>query len=289
MGAHKTATTRLQACLELLRAPLSARNIEYLNVTSSRNLFDPDLRRAGNGKISVADAISAIRQRGASAVPWDCDIILSYENALGGLRDVLSPGPVGYAQAPSRLRVIEGVFAEWDIKIFYGVREFGSFFSSAYSETARSHETRLPEEVSSALAADHMSWSNLLERLTKVHRGGEIQVFRHEDYRKHEREILQLVSGLPAELIADLPSDDYHGSLSMLAARAIVKARPFTNPKRYREKVAFSKALEAAFPVTPDNPKVNLWTPEQRSRLEVKYQEDLNRLEAMPGVNLLTF
>ncbi len=291
IGPHKTATTRIQACLGDAQERLAEQGIEYRTIKQITRLFKGKLQGAGLGRISVEDALDVIRPRLETPV-WQCDnLVLSFENIVGVSRHVLIPGDGGYAQLDNRLGLMAGLFKDRDVTIFMATRRYDKFLDSAYSEAVRARFDQTASALGMFLSEDHLRWTSFVERTRALFPEAKLVMWQHEDYRANEAAILARLSGADAKMFStDLPNDDYRVSLSRDAVTALLAVHPYTEFKNLRDgQQQMAEALAQAFPSTAENPAVTLWDDAQREALKERYAADIATLRARSDVEFLSF
>ncbi|WP_147127018.1 hypothetical protein [Shimia ponticola] len=291
IGPHKTATTRIQACLGTKTDDLEQAGIGYRSVKQISRLFKGKLQGAGLGRISLDEAYEHIAPR-LDQEEWQHDrLVLSFENAVGVSRHTLIPGDGGYAQLERRLTLLARVFSERDLTVFLAVRRYDKFFDSAYSEAVRARFDQPARALGTFLAEDHLRWPSFVDRVRAICPAAKIVMWQHEDYRTHEADILASLSGSSRDMFqTGLPEADYRVSLSRDAVTALLAVHPYTDFKNLRSGAQdMAEAVAQAFPVTTENPAISLWSDEQRDLLNARYSEDLARLKSRKDVEFLTF
>ncbi|MEM1302063.1 MAG: hypothetical protein AAGH17_05720 [Pseudomonadota bacterium] len=291
IGPHKTATTRIQACLGAKSDALEAAGINYRSVKQISRLFKGKLQAAGLGRVSVDEAFDQIAPRLDYPEWQQDDLVLSFENAVGVSRHTLIPGDGGYAQLERRLSLLTRLFADRDLTLFFAVRRYDKFMDSAYSEAVRARFDQPARALGTFLATDHIRWPAFLDRVRDICPTAKVVVWQHEDYRAHEAAILARLSGGDAATFASgLPEVDYRVSLSRDAVTALLAVHPYTEFKKLRDGAQdMAEAVAQAFPVTDQNPPVSLWSDDQRSALMAEYTADVATLKSRKDIEFLGF
>jgi len=291
IGPHKTATTRIQACLGARNDALDAAGIGYRSVKQIARLFKGKLQAAGLGRVTLDEAYEQVAPRLENDA-WQHDrLVLSFENAVGVSRHTLIPGDGGYGQLEQRLTLLSRLFADRDLTLFCAVRRYDKFLDSAYSEAVRARFDQPARALGTFLAEDHIRWPAFVDRVRTVFPTAKIVMWQHEDYRDHEAEILARLSGGEASLFQDgLPEADFRVSLSRDAVTALLAVHPYTDFKNLRDGAQdMAEALAQAFPVTPENPAITLWSEADREVLTTRYGEDLSVLKSRKDLEFMEF
>lgn len=282
IGPHKTATTRIQACLGAVQQGLEEHGVAYKTVQQTAKLFRGKLQAAGLGRMTLEEALTDMAPRLAGD-EWQQDhTVISFENAVGTSRHVLIPGDGGYSQLDRRLGLLAQVFADREVTVFLALRSYDSFLNSAYSEAVRARFDTLPDALGPFLFTDHIRWPAFVARVQALLPKAKVKIWQHEGYRDAEKTVLAAISGAPeAAFEAEPPEGDYRVSLSRDAVRALLAVHPFTDFKRLKDGAQdMAEAVAQALPVTKTNPRVSLWNAAQTRALKTRYAEDIAALSA---------
>lgn len=291
IGPHKTATTRIQACLGAKQDALETDGIGYRTVKQISRLFKGKLQGAGLGRLSLDEAYADIAPR-LDQDTWQHDrLVLSFENAVGVSRHTLIPGDGGYAQLERRLGLLTRLFEGRELTIYLALRRYDKFFDSAYSEAVRARFDQPAQALGVFLSGDHLRWTSFVDRVRTISPQARIVVWQHEDYRDNETAVLAQLSGADQDMFMDgLPEADYRVSLSRDAVTALLAVHPYTEFKNLRSGAQdMAEALAQAFPVTVNNPAISLWSDDQRRELQERYEQDVAAVKARSDVEFLDF
>jgi hypothetical protein len=287
IGAHKTATTRLQSILHTNTDRLDAAGLHYVPTRKMGMLVRPDFRRAARGRTAPDAAGDAIGGR-IRAHTGDADhTLISFENALGGVDDLLLDRPAPYHQADALLGSLSQAFAGYDARLFLSVRSYAGFYNSAYSELARQGNGVPADQVAARMKAFGFSWVDLVKRVQAQWPGTPVTIWKYEDYRDNEPAILSRLTGLPEDTGWTIPDADARPAISATAARALVALGPPLQGLYVQPQV--TAALAEAFPVTGPKDAIRLFTKTQEKPFDKAYRADLKTLAAMDGVDLVGF
>lgn len=287
IGAHKTATTRLQSILHANSDRLDAAGLHYVPTRKMGMLVRPDFRKAARGRIPPDEAGTAIGAR-IRAQTGDADhTLISFENALGGVDDLLLDRPAAYHQADALLGSLSHAFAGYDARLFLSVRSYAAFYNSAYSELTRQGNGVPADQVAARMKALGFSWVDLVHRVQAQWPGTPITVWKYEDYRDNEAAILSRLTGLPQDTGWTLPEADARTAISATAARALVALGPVLQGLYVMPQV--TDALAEAFPAATPKDAIRLYTKTQQKPFDKAYRADLKTLAAMEGVEVLEF
>jgi hypothetical protein len=226
IGAHRTATTTLQVVCEQNAAQLRAEGIAIWTPRNLRcmapfrdapethlragrmrlpKLFQepagwlqqPDAGRWGGeaarwaeARAAVADAIGRLAGRGART------LLMSEENMPGRLRDNLTRRRF-YPDAALRLQAYAALLPAPPVRIGLGLRDYATYWVSAYLFAAR--RRRLPDfaTIAAALAAA-TGWARLVQTCRETFPDAEICLWRYESAGSRPCEVVDALLGRPA-------------------------------------------------------------------------------------------
>jgi len=270
LGLHKTGTTFLQKSLDLSQPALRDAGIDYQELSEFRRLYTRPLLHAGHADAPapVTQPAPSLRQR-----------LIFDENILALVQHALDPKGF-YPQAAPRARVVADYLRLVDPRLVIGLRSFRTFLPALYCEALKSTAFRRFRKFS-ASRPEHLSWADLLERLSAAFPQSELLVYTAEAMRGHERQLLSLITGLAARDFTLLTEAERPG-YSHQAVRAlhdIRKSRPVT-----REDIS---AQVRRFPRDPGVSGFDPWTPTEARALDAAYAADLARITALPRVRFL--
>ena len=284
IGAHKTASTHLQQTLRALTGAMVREGILYL---------DPVTLRRGSGRLdlSLDNGPKAARRRGPwrrwmdrAAEVWP-SLLLSEENALGSLRRgaLMGEGGLIYPEAERRMDRLCNIARRRPAVVCLAVRDPLSFLGSAFSmQVVGGHETEFADYIGGFDPAA-LSWSGLAERLLSVRGVARLVVWRHEDYPRARPEVLRAM--LPEALAAHAPNP--RRAIVGLSQEAWdeIRRRRESDPDADLAEVA--RAAKAQFPRRRGAPPPQFAPPAAVARVAAAHAEDLTRLAALEGVEMI--
>ncbi|MGB0960179.1 MAG: hypothetical protein ACPGVK_08005 [Halocynthiibacter sp.] len=196
LGAHKTASTHLQRCLELLSPQLRGESVAYAG---------PKQIRADAGLILRQATLQAKKQNPPFKVAEHLDdlaagadvLLLSEENLLGHMRLRDDPAETAaiYPEADRRVRELALACPETPIDIFIAVREPTDFLYSSYAQDIRFRKVRPFDEFLHGLTPDAFRWSELIARLAAVPEVDHVYVWSYESYPAVFPALIDILSG----------------------------------------------------------------------------------------------
>jgi hypothetical protein len=155
VGAHKTATTRLQSRLFNSSDALRKNGIGYVPYRRIRRALTNGLGRPDfSGRAVIADLKEYL----------DCDrLIVSDEDILGRL--VRPARNRIYPQARARVAKVLDTFAAYEVEIYVTVRDYAGYLVSRYGEALRHFPFCSFAEYYGEVDFGTLSWKDLLDAL----------------------------------------------------------------------------------------------------------------------------
>lgn len=283
LGVHKTATTHLQNTLALQREHLRARGVDFIPMPEIRGRRIPDLRRRNlltwfpNPLVAgEIERKSAPLRSGAPAV------VMSEEDWLGPSQDLLLSRP--YPSLGRRVGALGSLASGADVELFLSIRSWDGLLVSTYAHVLR----YLPvpggfDGVRSRLLASPPSWVEVIRRVRNAVPRAPLTIWRYEDYRSHDREIMSAVCGCD---IGDPPEIPDPNETKAPCAEVIAKTErlPLDMPleERRRKVVEWIAAQGEGTRFSP-------FPDEEKTLLRERYRSDLEQLANLDGVKLLRF
>lgn len=286
LGAHKTASTHIQHVLGDMRGQLLAEGLDVLvphqglrekaltRLAARRRKHRlPFLARASD----LTTLVEPLRQ-GPSRV------ILSEEGLLGWTQAVVTGqfySGLGYAFA-----VLNRLATQSEVTLYLAIRSPDTFLPSIYAESLRHGPP--PEggfdAVRGWVRRDPPRWSRLVADIRRWAPKARLVIWRHEDFRDHEAEILSQLCGRPVTPPATPPETAYTRSGS---ARAVAMAEQVDPSLRGAERQAAVNAIFAD--PTFDGPAFRPFDTEETATLKRLYAADIHEIERMAPGSLLSF
>ena len=272
IGAHKTATTHLQETLICHREWLLQHGTDFLPMEAVRalalppyaGLYDWRFRLGWPMRRRIERSVAPLR-RGPGR------IVISEENLIGGVRGLVS-WPF-YPAAVSRLRSFAALSRSRGMHLFLSVRSFEKLLSSAYAQELRFRY--LPggfEPIRATALRSPPSWTELVTRIHETLPNARLQIWKHEDYRRSEREIMSRFCGVELPLGEALPVPTSTRSPSAQAIAALEALDPTLNRPAH---VAAAKRIVDA---DTGDEGFAPFSASEKTLLRNAYEEDLERL-----------
>ncbi len=266
IGAHKTATTHMQATLKRHRAMLEAAGVQFAAPDEVRTLIG-----AGRRAAAKMGAMPSLRRSGAARRLARLDrgaerLVISDENSLGRCAEIFEQNCI-YPTAGRQLMIWRRLAAKRPTTVYLGVREYGAFFSGAYIQSIRGAQAYRPDESDrAALARLPRRWPDIVADVRQALPGAHLRVWAFEDYPALSHHLLAEMTGQSLTPVNRRPMATPSGQ----AVDAYL-----ANPQGGAAAITH---LAADHPITGDNPRFSLWSQAEEAALNDIYQADLATL-----------
>ncbi len=200
VGAHKTATTYLQARLSKSANPLRQMQVGYVDLLTFREaqVVAGGLRRSEPRYAILSHrllrrALSELIQHQISFGARR--ILLSDENILGHLSD-LSTNQRFYPNAAARVRAMTDALRDWDVEIALSVRDYATFLPSSWGHMVlRDGYQAFDPRMADPLLNDGRGWADLVQGIRDAVPDVPLNVWAYEDFSHAEPAILDMLLG----------------------------------------------------------------------------------------------
>ncbi|WP_274869722.1 hypothetical protein [Phaeobacter gallaeciensis] len=263
LGAHKTGTTYLQSLLPHARAALARAGLLHVGLAAFRSLYtDPVL----NGGVGTPTPLPRDDAKAPRYLIFD-------ENIPALVHDVLSRHAL-YPDGAERALQLARRAGIRPSRIVLGIRSFDSYLPSLYCEVLKSMPF-LPFADFNRIPLTALSWSNLIERLAAAFPLAQICVYRAEDLKGREADLLAWVTGLASQDFPAAPGPVREG-FSQGAIDALHELHR-QGPVSRQDVV---RCLEA-HPRTPGSAAFRPWEDARQRDLKLAYALDLEEIGAL--------
>lgn len=293
-GFHKTATSHIQSMLARNAKMLERAGVHYVHHRDTRkrmtvpvqcNVYNK-LGMDWDPKISDAELhemtgtfLAELEATGAQR------IILSDENMAGHCGHCVKRG-VLYRW---RRKLIEGFaqqFPRGVDEVHLGVRNYADFFASAYVEYLRSVTGQwfVDERMMRRQVIENMpSWHNILKSVVTLFPGAKVYVWRYEDFRRIDMQILANLCG-PEIDVSKLKAPKDKNKRPTASGRAVTELLQLIHKDGADFALSQRVALQEQFPRGPDFGSYDPWLPNERSHLTRTYERDMDEICANPDI-----
>jgi len=275
IGAHKTATTHLQATLIKHRDLLAEAGVQFERPDVVRAVIGSGRRVAVQmGPIPSFRRAGASRRLAALDQGWD-RLVISDENSLG-LCPELFQRELLYPTAFRRLTIWRRLAAQRETMVYVCVRNYAAFFSSAYVQTIRNRAIIAPDADSlAALARMPRRWGDVVHDIRRALPRARLRVWAFEDHFALLPALLQEIAGQTMKPVRRRP----------MATPSVDAIAAFRSKSRKRRKPL--DHLARKHPITDQNPKFSLWSTAQAKALTEIYKHDVEALRRDLGEDFL--
>ena len=288
LGAHKTASTYLQARLGNSTNVLAGRQIMYIGPEAVREA----LSRAGSLQFAGKAIAFQTRRRLVRAMEKlvhdaACAganrVIISDETLLGRLSEIHENGHL-FEHVRRRLRVFQDSFGDVDLKILLAVRGFDGFLPSVWSHMVlRRGYTPFDMGRARGMIDARRRWSDVVKDVAKTYPNAHLTVWRYEDMKAVETRVLRaFADDYGVSAIEPIKWRALSG-LSATAVEALEKLRTEgtpTGPEQVRK-------LWRQYPKPKGHAAFQPFGNDMLDRLRADYAQDLERIAAMEQVTVL--
>ena len=296
-GFHKTATSHIQSLLARNSKLLERSGVQYLHHRDTRKRLTVPVQcnvytKVGmdwDPKISDVELSEMTRAFFDEVLETEAGrIILSDENMAGHCGHCVKRG-VLYRW---RRKLIEAFAAQFPYpvaEIYLGVRNYADFFASAYVEYLRSVQGQwfVDEPVFRRNVLQNMpSWHNILKSVVTLFPEARVTVWKYEDFRKLDQEILHLLCG-PDVDVAKLKEPKDKNKRPTASGRAVAELLTLIHSKGAEYALNERVALQEKYPRGKEYGSYDPWTERERRHLTQIYERDIEDIRANPAISVL--
>lgn len=283
-GAHSTDEERLVKCLLRNKEALSPRGISVPGPSKYRQLLKEAFQALETGEPAL-DARDVLIDAILDDERAD-RLVLSNAHFFGSQRHALDGSGI-YPQAPTRIRQLRTLFNFDQVEMFMAIRNPATFVPALLEKA----NARRIHELLSMVDPRDLRWSDTILRIRDTVPDVPLTIWCNED--------LPLVWGQVVREMAGLEiSDKIEGNFDLLNEimtregmqrfKTYLVQYPDMNEMQLRRVIAAfldKFAREDALEMELDLPG---WTEELVDELTEAYDEDVFRIQRIPGVNVIT-
>lgn len=275
IGAHKTATTHLQATLIKHRKALCKAGVQFERPDDIRALISPGRRAAVQmGPIPSFRRASASRQLARLDQGLD-RLVISDENSLGVCPELFERELL-YPTAYRRLTAWRSLARKRQTVVYLCIRNYAAFFSGASAQIIRKRPAFSPDPDSlAALAQMPRRWGDIVGDIRRALPDARIRVWVYEDYQALLPTLLREKTGLDLQPVNRRPMATPSVDAVSAFRGTTAKYRPLFDD------------VAKLYPITGQNPKYSLWSAAQTAALTEMYETDVEALGRDLGEDFL--
>lgn len=279
IGAHKTATTHLQAGLDTARPGLAAAGIACLTPQDLRG----GLVRLGR----VADRGAGDRARIALAAAraGQPRLLLSDENILGSVHSMFAPDGHLYPEAAARLTRVLDALGGGPVRLWLAVRDPAGLVASAHGQALLAGKLTPFARFAAGIDLARPVWTSLARRLLAVPGVAGLTFWRFEDWPRIAPTVLDALLPQGAAQHVRLPDAPSQPGLSAMAHDWIMHRA--SRVQDTTAATALARRARARFPKGPGAPGFQPWDDASLAVSRCAHAEDLAGLAEIEGVRAL--
>ena len=284
IGAHKTATKHLQDTLALQRPILEASGVDFIPRKKIRDLGLIKLVRRKTWRRLVPDNVYRRRwQEGLAAIRCGPQtVIISDENFAGGPNDLL--GETMYPFIEKRILALASMLRPGNLHLFLSIRSFETLLPSAYAQSLRNRPVSGGfDAVRARWLAHPPSWAGLIDRIRSALPDAKLTVWKFEDYRFHDLEIISGFCG--SRVVQDIPLPPPRHTMTP-SATAVAAMEALSS---IHDRAVYRSEVRKILFVDPGSDKFLPLADVESSTLANAYFSDLKRIKATDSVMLMDF
>lgn len=288
LGAHKTASTFIQRWLASNLQVLREHGVAYVPLEILRNNFTPVFSNLANNKTDYnTEEVMQLRNillKAASEAGSDLTsakiFILSEENLMGTL-DSLHLSGLLYPNLQKRMQTLSHLFDGCRINIFLSIRDFRTFYPSAFAEGLRhGHKIETLEDFLFNLQFEKNSWTKVVEIIENFF--GQCLCWKYEDFRNNSHSVISQLIGYDVQPEQVNVTNVVRPSLSMKGLQLALNARTILSPSELKK---FVNVIINHMQFNQPNEKITINETDPLLRflsynLQLLYENDINKLKS---------
>lgn len=293
LGAHKTATTFIQACLKANTDALREQGVAYLpHGGVRRNISRQLMLRKDLTEVTpeLVQSRQAARNWFVQAATRACDagagtIVVSDENLMVVTLKKLITARLDY-DAEAKLGLLKQTFFGYPIRIFYAIRDQGPTASSMFAENIRAgrNETISLEGTRKTWLKARPSWVPVIKRMIDAFPDAQVVVWQYEHFDELRDIILEFMCN-GATLPEAAPSAIVRPSLS---DAAVLRLLSIQNEEGSLARMAAVAEVAKQFPAGANGPPFSLWSRREARLFSRDYARDVRAVGKLsPNVTML--
>ncbi len=284
IGAHNTSTDTVISILENNDSLLSEQRIHF----ASSKLALQHLAAAQKALVDGA-SLESVQHKLLSALTNGKDVdrlVIISPNILGTATRPFGK-EVFYPRTSGLVQQLQSIFKELNLKLFFSIRNPADFIPLCYSESLLGASFGSFENFTQEVDLPALRWSSLLHRLQGKQDDAHVIVWRHEDYPRMWRDVIQMLTGVSNSQVLTGPSEVPASNLSLNGARLFNRYME-EHPPRTKEDFANTKvAFTQKFPETSDPVADTYWDTDMIQTLSENYEDDWYYIERMDGIETI--
>lgn len=273
LGAHKTATTHLQGILLGNRAELLAGGVTLSAPQDVRKSWLPGFFKAQKLLVETGQIPDEVAAPLRELMPKRGNWILTEENIIGIPAD-LARQPGIYPLAGARVKTLRHLFPEAELKFYFSVRSYDSFYRSMYSEVIRNRGFMPFGAFYNTKRFARNSWLTMMAEVAEVIAPENIVLWRFEDFRAVMPQALARLTDRDDtdEMTARYAPETTRPSLSQKTVDILSDLAPAIG---VREALRLTEMINRHYAVADGHTPLSVFDAATTARLQQKYAEDM--------------
>lgn len=278
IGAHKTATTYIQARLATRAAVLTEAGVAFADHTQLRRAVSDRLDRLERyGALPLAGpAIGGGLSRILEAAEGRERLILSDENLAGPLSGVESARGL-YPRVGARVSALLRALRGHDVTVFFSIRGYAAFYGSAYAYRFGKRRGASLADFRRRALANRRRWSDIVADICRAAGPERTVVWDYESFRPSTGPICDALTGVPGLSLFKADDRARLPSLSRKGVAVLEAASPLLDDAEYAR---FARVV-SRFAFDPPDGKLNLFDDSEVKALDAVYSEDMERIASL--------
>jgi hypothetical protein len=267
------------------RAELKSRGIDLALPENLRPEWLPSFVKYARKLASSPGAVPP--ENLAAIAPTAGTLILSEENIIGVPNDLTRHAGL-YPFSKNRIKALTNVFPHAEIRIFFSLRSYETFYRSAYSEIIRNRGFLRFDKFYDPVRFEHNSWLGVVAGMAQVVPKSQITLWSYEDFRKLAPTIISMLTdGMDAaEMMARYDKKTTRPSLSRKTIEILGDLEPVLDRV---ESIRFAKRLSKAYPVVSSDDEYRPFPQSAEAAMREQYNKDMISIrERFPEIHYLT-
>lgn len=280
IGAHKTATTYIQARLADKRLNLAAHGVGSIDHAELREVVANRLDRTDIfGTLGYAFSklqISASLGRMLETDPTLQTIILSDENIAGPMTSATGASGL-YPEVRRRVGAVLESLPGHDVRVFFAVRSYAPFLNSIYAFRAGLRKTQDLALFREKAFARERGWPEVVADICAAAGPERVTVWSYEAFVESPETIAAILLGKDG---LDVFSRDDRMSLPSLSRKGLAVLDRVSDMLSAEEYAGLARSV-ARFKFDPPDEKFSMFSREETQALKADYASDLKKIREL--------
>ena len=284
IGAHNTTTDAIVSIFEQNGALLAEQRIHYV----SSKLALQHLAAAQKAIVDGAN-LETVQEKLIATLTNNNSVdrlVIVNPNILGTATRPFGK-EVFYPRTSGLVQHLQNMFQGLNMRFFFSIRNPAEFIPLCYGESLLGASFGSFENFTQEVELQSLRWSSLLHRLQGKQDDTHVTVWRHEDYPRMWRDVVQFLTGVENNQVLKGTSSIPENNLSLNGARMFNRYVE-EHPPRTKEDFANTKAaFLKKFPETSEPVEDGYWDATVIQTLADNYDDDWYYIERMEGIRTI--